>query len=128
MTSPAVEVRRVQRGLVGRHEHALDLHAARVPCTELARKLSELVFMVRRCTPATGAFTPEHASSFTRLSTSSDALLLARAVGVHDGLDEVPRPVAVVRQQLLGVLGQAVAAAPSVEFHHHPFELGRVLR
>lgn len=109
MTSPAVEVRRVQRGLAGRHGHALGLHTARVPCTELARKLSEPVFMVRRYTPTTGAFTLEYTSSFTRLSTSSDALLLARAVGIHDGLNEVLRHVAVVRQQLLGALGQTAA-------------------
>ena len=36
--------------------------------------------------------------------------VLARAVGLDDCLDRVLRHVAVVRQQLLGVLGQAVAA------------------
>ena len=36
--------------------------------------------------------------------------VLAGAVGVHDGLDEVLRDVVEVRQELLGVLRQAVAA------------------
>ena len=36
--------------------------------------------------------------------------VLARAVGVDDGLDQVLRHVLAVGQQLLGVLGQAVAA------------------
>ena len=36
--------------------------------------------------------------------------VLAGAVGVHDGLNQVLRHVLVVGQQLLGVLGQAVAA------------------
>ena len=42
-----------------------------MPRTELARKLSEPAFMVRRYTPTTGSFTPEYTSSFTRLSASS---------------------------------------------------------
>ena len=109
-TSPAVEVRRVQRGLAGHRGHALGLHAARVPCTELARKLSEPVFMARRRAPTTGALTPEYTSSFTRLGASSDALPLARAAGAHDGLDEALRHVAVVRQQVQSVLRQAAAA------------------
>ena len=36
--------------------------------------------------------------------------VLAGAVGFHDGLNQVFRHIGVVRQQLLGVLGQAVAA------------------
>ncbi len=36
--------------------------------------------------------------------------ILARPIGLHDGLDQLLRDVLVVGQKLLGVLGQAVAA------------------
>ncbi len=77
---------------------------------ELARKLSELDFIVRRHTPhdrlllALVHAVPHHLQHLV-----CDEVL-ACAVCLHDGLDQVLRHVLVVGEQLLGVLGQAVAA------------------
>ena len=106
----AEELRRVQRGLVDHHGHALGLHALH-DALDGARTEIVGVGLHRQAV---------HAHDRLRL-TLVDAVpdhlqhlvgheVLAGAVGVHDGLDQVLRHVPVVGQQLLGVLGQAVAA------------------
>ena len=76
-----------------------------MPCTLDARKLSEPVFVRSPWAPACRS-----AQARPRARAPVGHEVLARAVGVDDGLDQVPRHVLVVRQQLLGVLRQAVAA------------------
>ena len=66
--------------------------------------------MVRRYTPTTGLGLPSYTSDITRSTNLLGDEVLARAVGLDNRLDEVLRHVLVVGQQLLGVLGQAVAA------------------
>lgn len=67
----AEEVRGVELGPQTSTGTPLAFARFMMPCTELAGKLPEPVFMVRRYTPTMGASTPEHTSSFTRLRTSS---------------------------------------------------------
>ena len=106
----AEELRRVQRGLVDHHGHALGLHALH---DALDGARAEVVGVGFRRQAA-------HAHDRLRLALV-DAIphhlqhlvgdeVLAGAVGLHDGLDQVLGHVPVVCQQLLGVLGQAVAA------------------
>lgn len=104
------EIRRVQRGLVDHHGHALGLHA--LHCA-LAGARAEVVGVGLHRQVV-------HAHDRHRL-TLVDAVphhlqhlvgheILAGAVG----LDQVLGHVLVVRQQLLVVLGQAVAEAGAV--------------
>ena len=106
----AEELRRVQRGLVDHHGHALGLHAlhdaldgarAEVVGVGLHR---QTVHAHDRLLLAGIDAVPHHLQHLVCHE------VLAGAVGVHDGLDQVLRHVPVVGQQLLGVLGQAVAA------------------
>ena len=106
----AEELRRVQRGLVDHHGHTLGLHAlhdaldgarAEVVGVGLHR---QAVHAHDRLRLALVHAVPHH------LQHLVGDEVLAGAVGVHDGLDQVLRHVLVVRQQLLGVLGQAVAS------------------
>ena len=106
----AEELRRVQRGLVDHHGHALGLHAlhdaldgarAEVVGVGLHR---QAVHAHNRLLLAGVHAVPHHLQHLVCHE------VLAGAVGVHDGLDQVLRHVLVVGQQLLGVLGQAVAA------------------
>ena len=106
----AEELRRVQRGLVDHHGHALGLHALH-DALDGARAEVVGVGLHRQAVDAHDRlfFTfvyliPHH------LQHLVGDEVLAGAVGVHDGLDQVLRHVSVVGQQLLGVLGQAVAA------------------
>ena len=104
------ELRRVQCGLVDHHGHALGLHAlhdaldgarAEVVGVGLHR---QAVHAHDRLLLAGVHAVPHHLQHLVGHE------VLAGAVGVHDGLDQVLRHVPVVGQQLLGVLGQAVAA------------------
>ena len=104
------ELRRVQRGLVDHHGHALGLHAlhyaldgarAEVVGVRLHR---QAVNAHDRLRLALVDAVPHHLQHLVGHE------VLAGAVGLHDGLDQVLRHVPVVGQQLLGVLGQAVAA------------------
>lgn len=106
----AEELRRVQRGLVDHHGHALGLHAlhdaldgarAEVVGVGLHR---QAVHAHDRLLLALVDAVPDH------LQHLVGDEVLAGAVGFHDGLDQVLRHVPVVGEQLLGVLGQAVAA------------------
>ena len=106
----AEEFRRVQRGLVDHHGHALGLHALH---DTLDRARSEVVGvgLHRQAVNAHDRLrlalvhaVPDH------LQHLVGDEVFAGAVGLHDGLDQVLRHVPVVGQQLLGVLGQAVAA------------------
>ena len=110
----AEELRRVQRGLVDHHGHALGLHAlhdaldgarAEVVGVGLHR---QAVHAHDRLLLALVHAVPDHLQHLV-----SDEVL-AGAVGLHDGLDQVLGHVLVVRQQLLVVLGQAVAEAGAV--------------
>lgn len=104
------ELRRVQRGLVDHHGHALGLHAlhdaldgarAEVVGVGLHR---QAVHAHDRLLLAGVHAVPHHLQHLVCHE------VLAGAVGVHDGLDQVLRHVFIICQQLLGVLGQAVAA------------------
>lgn len=106
----AEELRRVQRGLVDHHGHAFGLHAlhdaldgarAEVVGVGLHR---QTVHAHDRLRLALVHAVPHHLQHLVGHE------VLAGAVGVHDGLDQVLWYVLVVGQQLLGVLGQAVAA------------------
>ena len=106
----AEELRRIQRGLVDDHGHALGLHAlhdaldgacAEVVGVGLHR---QAVHAHDRLRLALVDAVPHH------LQHLVGDEVLAGAVGLHDGLDQVLGHVLVVRQQLLGVLGKAVAA------------------
>ena len=106
----AEELRRVQCGLVDHHGHALGLHAlhdaldgarAEVVGVRLHR---QAVHAHDRLLLAGVHAVPHHLQHLVGHE------VLAGAVGVHDGLDQVLGHVPVVGQQLLGVLGQAVAA------------------
>ena len=106
----AEELRRVQRGLVDHHGHALGLHALH-DALDGARAEVVGVRLHRQAVDAhdrlllAGVHTVPH-----HLQHLVGDEVLAGAVGIHDGLDQVLRHVPVVGQQLLGVLGQAVAA------------------
>lgn len=104
------ELRRVQRGLVYHHGHALGLHAlhdaldgarAEVVGVGLHRQAVDAHDRLRLALVHTVPYHLQHLVCHE---------VLAGAVGVHDGLDQVLGHVLVVGQQLLGVLGQAVAA------------------
>ena len=106
----AEELRRVQRGLVDHHGHALGLHALH---DALDRARAEVV--------GVGLHRQAVHAHDRLLLAGIDAVphhlqhlvgdeVLAGAVGVHDGLDQVLGHVFIICQQLLGVLGQAVAA------------------
>ena len=106
----AEELRRVQRGLVDHHGHALGLHAlhdaldgarAEVVGVGLHR---QAVHAHDRLLLALVDAVPHHLQHLVCHE------VFAGAVGLDDGLDQVLRHVPVVGQQLLGVLGQAVAA------------------
>lgn len=106
----AEELRRVQRGLVDHHGHALGLHALH-DALDGARAEVVGVGLHRQAVDAHDRLrlalvhaVPHHLQHLVGHE------VLSGAVGVHDGLDQVLRHVPVVRQQLLGVLGQAVAA------------------
>ena len=104
------ELRRVQRGLVDHHRYALGLHAlhdtldgarAEVVGVGLHR---QAVHAHDRLRLALVHAVPHHLQHLVCHE------VLAGAVGIHDGLDQVLGHAPVVGQQLLGVLGQAVAA------------------
>ena len=106
----AEELRRVQRGLVDHHGHALGLHAlhdaldgarAEVVGVRLHR---QAVYAHDRLRLALVHAVPHHLQHLVGHE------VLAGAVGLHDGLYQVLGHVLVVGQQLLGVLGKAVAA------------------
>lgn len=104
------ELRRVQCGLVDHHGHALGLHALH-DALDGARAEVVGVGLHRQAVDAHDRLrlalvdaVPHH------LQHLVGDEVLAGAVGLHDGLDQVLGHVLVVGQQLLGVLGQAVAA------------------
>ena len=106
----AEELRRVQRGLVDYHGHALGLHALH-DALDGARAEVVGVGLHRQAVDAHDRLrlagvdaVPHH------LQHLVGDEVLAGAVGLHDGLDQVLRHVPVVGQQLLGVLGKAVTA------------------
>lgn len=104
----AEELRRVQRGLVDHHGHALGLHALH---DALDRARAEVVGV---------RFHRQAVDAHDRLRlTLADAIpdhlqhlvadeIRASAVGIHDGLDQVLRHVLVIGQQLLGVHSRRV--------------------
>lgn len=106
----AEELRRVQRGLVDHHGHALGLHALH-NALDGARAEVVGVGLHRQAVDAhdrlllAGVHAVPH-----HLQHLVGNEVLACAVGLDDGLDQVLGHVPVVGQQLLGVLGQAVAA------------------
>ena len=106
----AEELRRVQRGLVDHHGHALGLHALH-DALDGARAEVVGVGLHRQAVDAHDRlrFALVHAVPDHLQHLVGDEVL-AGAVGLHDRLDQVLRHVPVVGQQLLGVLGQAVAA------------------
>lgn len=106
----AEELRRFQRGLVDHHGHALCLHALH-DALDGARAEVVGVGLHRQAVDAHDRLrlalvdaVPHHLQDLVCHE------VLAGAVGLDDGLDQVLRDVPVVGQQLLGVLGQAVAA------------------
>ena len=106
----AEELRRVQRGLVDYHGHAFGLHALH-DALDGARAEVVGVGLHRQAVRAHDRLrlalvdaVPHH------LQYLVGHEVLAGAVGLHDGLDQVLRHAPVVGQQLVGVLGQAVAA------------------
>ena len=106
----AEELRRVQRGLVDHHGHALGFHALH-DALDGARAEVVAVGLHRQAVHAHDRplLAGVHAVPHHLQHLVGDEVL-AGAVGLHDGLDQVLRHVLVVGQQLLGVLGQAVAA------------------
>lgn len=103
----AEELRRVERGLAGHHGDALGLDALH---DALDGACAEVVG-VRLHGQAVHAHHGLLLALVHQRHHAVDHLLghevLAGAVGLHDGLDEVLRHVLVVGQQLLGVLGKA---------------------
>ena len=106
----AEELRLVERGLVDHHGHALGLDALH---DALHARRAEVAGAGLHG-EAVHAHDQRRSSGLHELGDLGKRLagdvVLSRAVGVDDGLDEVLRHVAVVRQLLLGVLRQAVAA------------------
>ena len=101
----AEELRRIERGLVDHHGHALGLNAlhdaldgarAEVVGVGLHR---QAVHAHDRLLLAPVDAVPHHLQHLVGHE------VLAGAVGIHDGLDQVLGHVLVIRQQLLGVLG-----------------------
>ena len=106
----AEELRRVQRGLVDHHGHALGLHALH-DALDGARAEVVGVGLHRQAVDAHDRLLLAGVNAIPHhLQHLVGDEVLAGAVGLHDGLDQVLRHVLVVGQQLLGVLGQAVAA------------------
>ena len=102
----AEELRRLQRELVDHHGHALGLHALH-DALDGARAEVVGVGLHRQAVDAHDRFrlalvhaVPHH------LQRLVGHEVLAGAVGIHDGVDQVLGHVPVVGQQLLGVLGQ----------------------
>lgn len=106
----AEELRRIQRGLVDHHGHALGLHALH-DALDRARAEVVGVGLHRQAVDAHDRLllAGVHAVPHHLQHLVGDEVL-AGAVGLDDGLDQVLRHVPVVDQQLLAVLGQAVAA------------------
>ena len=106
----AEELRRVQRGLVDHHGHALGLHALH-DALDGARAEVIRVGLHRQAVDAHDRLRLAlvHAVPHHLQHLVGDEVL-AGAVGLHDGLDQVIRHILVVGQQLLGVFGRAVAA------------------
>lgn len=104
------ELRRVQRGLVDHHGHSLGLHALH-DALDGARAEVVGVGLHRQAVDAHDRLLLAlvHAVPHHLQHLVGDEVL-AGAVGLHDGLDQVLRHVFIICQQLLGVLGQAVAA------------------
>lgn len=106
----AEELRRVQRGLVDHHGHALDLDALH---DALHARCAEVVG-ARLYREALRAYHRRGRAGVHELGHFGEHLvgheILARAVGLHDGPDQALRHILVVHQQPLGVLGQAVAS------------------
>lgn len=104
------ELRRVQRGPVDHHGHAPALHALH-DALDGARAEVVGVGLHRQAVDAhdwlriAGVDAVPH-----HLQHLVGDEVLAGAVGVHDGLDQVLRHVLVVCEQLLGVLWQTVTA------------------
>ena len=105
----AEELRRVQRGLVDHHGHALGLHALHDALDGTRAEVVRIGFHRQavdahdRLLLAGVDAVPHHLQHLVGHE------VLAGAVGLDDGLDQVLGHVLVVGQQLLGVLGQAVA-------------------
>ena len=106
----AEELRRVQRGLVDHHGHALGLNALH---DALDGARAEVVGVGFHCQAVDAhdrlrldlvEAVPHHLLHLVGHE------ILAGADRIHDGLDQVLRHVLVIREQLLDVLGQAVAA------------------
>ena len=106
----AEELRRVQRGLVDHHGHALGLQAlldaldgarAEVVGVGLHRQAVDACDRLRLALVDT---VPHH------LQHLVGHKVLVGIVGLHDDHDQVLGYVLVVGEQLLGVLGQAVTA------------------
>ena len=104
------ELRRVQRGHVDRRGHDLGLyalhdalHGARAEVVGVGLHRQAVDAHDRLRLALVGAV-PHH------LQHLVGDEVLAGAIGIHDGLDQVLRHVFVVGKQLLGVLGRAVAA------------------
>ena len=106
----AEELRRVKRGLVDHHGHALGLHALH-DALDGARAEVVGVGLHRQAVHAHDRLllAGVHAVPHHLQHLVGDEVL-AGAVGLDDGLDQVLRHVFIICQQLLGVLGQAVAA------------------
>ena len=106
----AEELRRVQRGLVDHHGHALGLHALH-DALDGARAEVVGVGLHRQAVDAHDRLllAGVHAVPHHLQHLVGDEVL-SGAIGLDDGLDQVLGHVLVVGQQLLGVLGQAVAA------------------
>ena len=106
----AKELRLVQRGLVDHHGHALCLHAFHDALDGARAEVIGVGFHRQavdahdRLLLALVHAVPHHLQHLVGHE------VLAGAVGLDDGLDQVLGHVLVVGQQLLGVLGQAVAA------------------
>ena len=106
----AEELRRVQRGLVYHHGHALGFHVLH-DALDGARAEVVGVGLHRQAVDANDRLRLALVDSVPHhLQYLVGHEVLASAVAVHDGLDQVLRDVPVVGEQLLGVLGQAVAA------------------
>ena len=104
------ELRSVQRGLVDHHGHALGLHALH-DALDGARAEAVGVGLHRQAVDAHDRPLLADVHAVPRhLQHLVGHEVLAGTVGLDDGLDQVLRNVLVVGQQLLGVLGQAIAA------------------
>ena len=101
----AEELRRVQRGLVDHHGHALGLHALH-DALDGARAEVVGVGLHRQAVDAHDRLllAGVHAVPHHLQHLVGDEVL-AGAVGLDDGLDQVLGHVPVIGEQLLGVLG-----------------------